>query len=250
MWQIYSVGKIISLVSIYKMAPLKVVKKVYNKKKVPANVKKYVKRELDRNIENKRFWTNLDTAIVGPIGQAWEEYSLAHQINIGATTDERVGRQIKITGLYIKGILLPNADTLSSTIFRVVIGRYRCSGVNAGDDAIPLGLSTASIDDPINNKIDSLALLEKKYYDKYIIAYHPDINLAGAAFVPKPIKFKYFKRFKNPINVNYSGDKDHAGAGTNRPNRTIVLSIISTDGVGVAGPAFANGFISMSYEDA
>lgn len=106
---------------------------IRKKAKVAKAVKKYVKRTLDRTIEDKYSEIDIGTSSVGIIPQ----YNLlSHNISMiqGTGSNNRIGDKIRLKYLDLK--MLVGAGQLYSTYFRVLLVKYNHpngSAITTGD---------------------------------------------------------------------------------------------------------------------
>lgn len=206
---------------------------------VPRTIKRYVTKAIDRNIEDK-FSTNTMRFIMGSISNAWIEVCV-NLWSQGTSTGTRVGRKVQIKSLFIYGTIA-GGDSESAlddpyNNVRFVIGLYDGS---AG--ATPLTTANMNIDSVI--KRDSCRFLRRKYYDKYIVFNVASTEKGGGdGYAPTIKKFRYYKRFKRPINVWFADDTNLY------PSIRLVMSAIS-DSAAIPNPGFVNGYWVVKYQDA
>lgn len=208
--------------------------------RVPRPIKRYVKKEIHKNIENKYFTTDLFTEF-GAVNNVWQESNVCEPAQ-GDEVNNRQGRQIKIRSLEIKGVLTQGSNESliddAYNCMRIVIALW------TGDDNAPLVGSSATINTPINKVLYTDGKLVRKYLDRYIaLSVSSTEKGDGDGYAPKAYKFKYYKKFKTPITVNY-GD-----SGITLPSKRLIVSMVS-DSQAVVHPGFINGYILCTYEDA
>lgn len=201
--------------------------------------KAYVNKKIDRMIEDKVQQSSL-VASFGTITTAWNELVLSLPAQ-GVAENNRLGRKYIIKALEIKGVLCQGSgsnitpdDTYN--VVRIVIGLYNQSSTT------PLS-GLASLVTPITKTHFTQGRLIRKYYDKYITLVVTSVNTANNNYVPQLKNFKYYKRFRKPLIINFGDDT------TNFPDKYLVMSAIS-DSAAPTNPGFIAGYIKCTYEDA
>lgn len=168
--------------------------------KVRKAVKKYVRRMLDRNVEDKGIYVG--STYFNTVSTTWSELMLSMP-SIGTGNDQRIGRAIKIKSITMYGTLKPcDINTLSddNNRMRIVVAGWRGSS-----SALPLTNDGVLMDQPIikkplmfNHRNVQSDLL-KKYKERYInwdpIASAPTV--IGDAYIYKPRK-KFYCRVYFP----------------------------------------------------
>lgn len=211
---------------------------------VSTAVRKYVKYQLDRNIEDKYYNINLATSSLSSIGSAaWTELNLCAPPQ-GDDVSDRSGRRIRVKSIEIKGVLVGGVtQTLLDdqyNILRGVIAVWR------SNNDTPMEVPTSiTMNNPI--KRDTVAggtYIMRKLYDQYItLEVTSTEKTEGDGYSAKPLKFTYYKRFKKPLLINY-GDSS-----LTYPSMRLILGMRS-DSAAVPNPGFVNGYSIVRYEDA
>lgn len=209
--------------------------------KVSKSVKKYVSRVMDKQIEDKIKTGSLQATFAILPNVAWSEYPITN-VSQGIGKGGRIGNKIRVKSVEINGVIAQGSNELITddawNVMRIILGLY--NGVNT-----PLTSANLSINDVMRTDYSSAkGTLRQKYLDKYV-----PLNVvsteqgAGDGYTPQVKLFKYYKRFKRPILIEYADDA------VTYPNKALVLSMIS-DSVAVTHPGFINGWWCVTYEDA
>lgn len=207
-------------------------KKLYRKKKlyVSKPVKKYVRKVLDRQIEDKSIHNDL-TAIAPfqSIGNTWDTYTCCNPAQ-GTTGITRVGRKIRIKSFELYGILSAGD---SSNCVRIAL--YTAD--------VGTTLTAVDMDWKLARDRVGGGNLGTVYYDKFVpVQFTPYDGSAGTGVSQQKI-VHIKKYFKNPIVVTYADDS------TTTYNKTLFLSVIS-DSVAIPNPGFTRGYAIARFEDA
>lgn len=195
-------------------------KNIYTVKSVPLPVKKYVKREIKKNVENKMIVWNA-AAQFNFLTTAWTELDVS-AIGQGTGLIQRVGRQVKLQSLEIN-MLLDRVDATQT--FRVIIGLY------SGQVVTPLQTAGVTMNTVVTRNNQNGLI--KKYLDKYIVCDATQRSIAN---------FKYYKYYKRPIQITWAQDAA-------QPDKKLIVSIISDSGA-AAHPFSSYGRLVLRFEDA
>ena len=207
---------------------------------VPRNIRAYVRRAIDTNVEDKHLSYNLDT-LFPSVSNNWTEANVCNP-DQGDTVSTRVGRRIRIKSISIRGILLGGVSDLSTddvyNTVRIVIGLYQ------GTSNTPLAAGGQGYDNPLIATSGTSAgqRLIKKYYDKYHAIQTCGKGLS-AGYAPVPREFEFYKRFFRPIVVTY-GDSTE-----DYPSKALIMSMQS-DSMAASNPGFVCGYVMCKFEDA
>lgn len=215
--------------------------KFYKAKKYKSktNIKQIVRKELDKSIEDKIQYSNLGNFV--SVGNAWIENSLT-DIAQGTELWNRIGRSIRLRSLEIRGALAQGSTETAAddawNVIRIVVGLYSNKSIT------PLASGGATLNTPITPKLCSNGQLLRKFMDKYV-ALNVTCNEQGAGdgYTPQVRTFKYFKKFKKPILINYNG------ANLGDANKHLQIGMLSDSALAVH-PGFVCGFWKLCYEDA
>lgn len=214
-------------------------KSKYAKKSRPVT-RNEVKRMLDANIEDK-FTTNTLTSTWSSVAGAWVELNLCNP-GEGDTGYTRTGRKIRIKSLEIKGVAVQgSSESLTDdayNVMRVVIGWY------TGTTDTPLQTAGIGINGSFNNLNKGSAQLVRKYLDRYItLPVTSTEQGAGDGYAPGMKHFRYYKKFKQPLTIQYGDDT------ATYPSHRLIMSVIS-DSVAVPNPGLNYGYFIVRFEDA
>lgn len=206
-------------------------------RRVSRSVKKYVRRAIDRTVEDKYRIIPLNTSAWSSINNAWKDISL-ESIQSGTAEGQRVGNRIRIKSIEIKGTLQGGqtgsaADDPFNSL-RFVFAHW--SGYNY---TTPMASSGLNINSVINK--DTAKQLQRKYVDRFMTLTAPNPLTVG--YQPAVRVFKWYHRFARPIVITYSD------INTVNANSCLALSVIS-DSAAIPNPGFINGFAKVVYEDA
>lgn len=204
---------------------------------VPRPVKRYVLKEIHKNIENK----SQQSALVdnfGSISNSWSELVVCNPAE-GTQENQRVGRMITIRSLEIKGIICNGASgTLTDdpyNVVRVVVALWN------GADVSPLGGGIANINSPITKTYFSGGNLIRKYLDQYIpLEVTGTEKGQGDGYTPQLKQFKYYKKLN--IKLYYAANDQTLY------DKLLIVSMIS-DSSAVPHPGFVAGYIKVTFED-
>jgi len=215
-------------------------------KKVPKAVKTYVNRSISRNIQNKQVTFALpDLADFDSIPNTWTEYDFVTSISQGEADGQRIGREIKLKSLRVKGVITggQNENLLDDpyNVVRMVLGEYN------NDSSSPLATYSVGINYDISKKLENgvSSVLLKKHLDKYM-TFEAACNEKGGGdgYTGQVKQFSIHKRFKGGLTVRYPAD----GNQTN-PSRRLILSMISDSGT-QPNPGVIAGYATLTFEDA
>ena len=204
-------------------------------RKIPPSFKTFVKKEIEKNIENKVNTLDLDDNFL-TVGTTWVEHIMCNPAQ-GDGMTQRSGRQIKIKSLEIKGVLSAAADGSAldenRCIVRIIIGLFQ------GTVATPLATAGATINSPITRDQMTRGRLVTKYLDRYVpLDVTSTEKGAGDGYAPQQKGFRYFKRFNKPITITYGDDT------ATYPDKLLFLSMIS-DSAAVPNPGFVLSLIHI-----
>lgn len=209
-------------------------------KKQPLATKKYVKKEIHKNIEN-RYVLHYPSSEFGSISTIWVEHNLCEPTQ-GDTPSNRTGNEILIRSIEMKMIIQTGADELATddatNVVRMILGLY------TGPTNTPLADGGAGINEAYCKEIGTRGVLARKFLDKYIpLMITSTEKGAGDGYTPQIKQIKYYKYFKNGIKITY-GDNT-----ITYPNKRLILSMIS-DSSAITHPGIINGYIKVVFEDA
>lgn len=207
--------------------------------KVSSNVKNYVNKVINKDVETKQWIQTLTGGTVGmtTISNAWVEFdatALAQAVN----SSGRIGQEIRLKSFYMNGALHGGqsntaADDAHNTV-RFVLALWD------GRAATPLATNGALIDSHIVSTNPPGRGLIKKYMDFSVDLVSPGVDSAGYITAMKRIK-KFVKLNNHKITFYQDG--------VNIGNQRLILSAISDSAV-VPHVGFQNGFCSIAYTDA
>lgn len=213
--------------------------KLNNYKKSKQVTKKWVKKQIEKDVEHKVITRSLRTSF-GSVSTSWTEVDLS-TMPAGTSSGLRIGRKVKLTSLEINGILGPGAsETLlddAYNVFRIRIATYEGGGA-------PMTAASIALDQPVRHDLSTAGPnLIKTYMDKYV-----PLNVAatekggGDGYAASLRKFKYYKKFKNPIEITFADET------ATYPNKRLIMSCLSDSGAAV-NPGFSTGWILLRYTD-
>lgn len=173
----------------------------------------------------------------GSIGNSWTEVDLLAGLSLGLGNGQRDTRRVAIKSLTIYGVM--EAGDANNTL-RIIIGLWN-RGIS-GAFGTPLATSGSSMNSLITRDSEQETYrMVRKYYDKFKV-----LNYNGVTTTPADIAnlriFKYYKRFKKPIIIQYSGTTAILA------NRTLMMHAIS-DSAAIPNPGFSYGYIKIRYEE-
>lgn len=173
----------------------------------------------------------------GSVSTSWTEVDLLQNISQGIGLGSRDTRRIAIKSLTVYGILSPGD---ANNVMRIVIALWG-RGIS-GNVGTPFATAGSGMSSLLQKDSESEAYrMIRKYYDKYKV-----LNYNGVTTTPTDIAnnriFKYYKRFRKPISIIYSGTTAILA------NRTLVMHAIS-DSAAIPNPGFIHGFIRVRYEE-
>lgn len=200
------------------------------KKPAKKTITAIVKKEINKS-QDWHFYQETLPAVLGSVPNSWVEVDICPKITEGDDVTNRTGREIKIgsiliEGTYGPGAIVSGADDPFNTM-RIVVATFK-----GAVSATPLQSAGVDLHSAILKKSVGGNLLNKLYLDKYLACNVTESVASG--YVPEIKTFKYYKKFKNPIVVNYS-----SSAGT-YPDTKLFISMIS-DSVTVVNPGFFAG---------
>lgn len=210
--------------------PRRYKKKPFRRFKVAKPVKRYVKKVLDRQIEDKTIHNDL--SVITPfssIGNTWDTYQCCNPAQ-GTTGITRIGRKIRIKSFELYGVLAAGDN---SNVVRMAL--YTADTSTA--------LSGVDIDWKLSKDRVGGGNLGTVYYDKFIPVQYVPFDGATASGVSQQRVIHIKKYFKTPIVVTYSDDT------TSTYNKSLFLSVIS-DSAAIPNPAFTRGYAIARFEDA
>lgn len=203
--------------------------------KISPKVKRYVRKAIHRNVENK--FGNYDlTSAFGSVGNSWSETEFTN-IAQGTTVNQRVGQNITARALSINGVIAGGQVNLATddkvNTVRMVLALWDST------TATPLSANAATINSYISKEQSAGRGLIKKYMDKVITLSSSGRDSTGYLPVVKHIR----KFIKCRSYIRYTA------SGSTTASRKLILSII-TDSSVVPHPGFTQGFMTFFYEDA
>jgi len=177
------------------------------------------------------------------ISSSWIEQDILGSIIQGTDAfGQRVGRQISVSSLQIKGLLFGGAtgsgglDDYYNDI-RMVVMRTKIDKL--GGAITPLTASGITINSPLTK--NSIAGLDKVYSDKYIgLTNNPYGN---ALCAPAHRAINMYLKFKTPLKITYTG------TGADRNQTQLYICLISDSGI-IPSPGMTVGFVKVNYTDA
>lgn len=206
-------------------------------RKVSYKIKSFVKRQLDKNIEDKTVTISLPASF-SSISTTPVEYNWC-QISQGLDTGNRIGRRIRVKSLYFRGIVGLGASQIATddpyNCLRIILATWK------GNTTTPLASVAGSSVNTVYHVRSGYPLLMKKYADK-LVALNTSSGNVGGGYTPVQRKVEFFKKFKH-LYINF-GDNLYTSA-----DKTLVLSMVSDSGA-VPNPGFHAGYARMVYEDA
>jgi len=213
------------------------VKKYKKTGKVGNAVKKYVKKALDSNVEDKSLVLS-PLSLFGTVHNTYTDVDVS-DTSQGITGQQHVGRKVRIKSFKLTGTLqggqVNSAGDDKINTFRIVLATW------VGNTTAPL--STIGISVPVEHSLGTTAmsLLKHKYVDQTFVLESSGRDSTG--YMPAVRNVTISRRFKRPIVINYATDA------TTSKNNTLVLSMVSDSSVSPS-PGFTLGSIVIRYEDA
>lgn len=211
---------------------------------VPRPVKTYIRRQFDKNIEDKINTLSL-VSRWGSVSSTWNEYSFFQPAQ-GVANIDRVGSRIRMKSIQISGVIA-NGSTESAlddpyNIIRIVIAMWKGqSGVT------PLLTAGVGLNTVISRELNTTAgsSLEWVFLDRYIpLTVTSTEKGGGDGYTPGLRTFKYY------LKVPYSKSLVQFGDTTvTYPDRRIIMHVIS-DSAATVNPGFVAGFVKWKWEDA
>lgn len=216
-------------------------KRVYPKKTYRQQ-KAVVKRVVRSLSEYKSYQATL-ISYFPSISSSWIEQDMLAPITQGTEAfGQRVGRQILVSSLQIKGVLFGGC-TGSGGIddyyndLRMVV--YKSHSAKNGTGITPFATAGITINSPLTK--NSIPGLEKVYSDKYIgLTNQP---FGNGLCAPDHRSVNMYLKFKQPLKVDFTG------TGADRNQTQLFVAFISDSGL-IPSPGFTVGFIKMNYTDA
>lgn len=184
----------------------------------------YINKQINRMKEKKAYVIDL-TNNFSSIAATWIEQDMT-DIDVGSTFGTRDGAKVGITSIRFYGVVSNGDD---NNMLRIVVASWDSS------TQTPLATNGAVLSSSIIKGSTSAQAIKKKYLDKY---YTLDAPNTGEV-VQRTVKF--FKRFKNPLPIMYSGD------GTTGSVK-IIISVLSDSGI-APNPGFIAGYFITRYVD-
>lgn len=212
--------------------PYTVTKRSKGKKPITENrIATIVKKQINKE-QDWHFYQDTLPSVMGSISNTWTEVDICPLITEGDDVTNRTGREIKIGSILVEGTYTAGAQmNVADDAFNTM--RFVCALWKGATGSTPLQSGGVSINTAILKKSVSGNILEKVIRDEYLAC-----NTTGQGrsngYVPQVHKFKFYKRFKNPIKVCYS-----SSAGT-YPDRKLMIACIS-DSTAVVNPGFVAG---------
>lgn len=209
------------------------------KKRVPKNIYRFVKKQIDQNIENKLSTQDLHDNF-GSLTTSYTEKCLT-QLSVGPEKYKRIGNIVRIRSLEIYGALVGGASGVAAddpyNVVRIIVGVY-----NSGT-LTPLGTAGYGISTVIRTDSDNaVGQLTHKILDKYV-PLQVASNGTSAGFAPGVKIIKFYKRFKKPIVIKYDSTVNTSGS------KQIIMSVVS-DSTLPTHPGFEVGYVTITFEDA
>lgn len=223
------------------MAPIKKYRRRRRStRRVTRPVKRYVRRAIISSEEKKYMIAYLPTTH-GSISNAWVEHDVLATLAAGTDFTNRVGRDILVHNLLVKGTMFGGAqgsgfDDLYNSVRLLIFTTHR---ETAGSALTPLATAGMSINQPILK--GNLASLGRIYRDMQIAITNSPISTSDGA--PGHRAVNIFIRFKRGLRVHFT----HSIAGYNQTQ--LWVSAIS-DSAAVPGPGFTIGCIRATFTDA
>jgi len=215
------------------------VKRTYNKAKASKAMYRIAKQVVKKNVEQKIMFGDL-TAF-NSVATTWAEVVLSAPLQ-GVDKQNRIGNRVGITSIEVYGTLCQASygaalDDPYNTI-RIVLGQWSAAASATPCQSVSLGLNT-----PLRTNLNCLSMLQKKLFDKYIpLQVASTERGAGDGYAPEVKPFKLYKKFKNPIPIQF-GDNNNT-----RPDKRLVLSMISDSGT-APNPGFVGGYWVVTFTD-
>lgn len=209
---------------------------------VPRPVKSYVRRAIDRNVEDKFNQLSL-VSRWGSLNTTWNEYSFFQPAQ-GTTGIDRVGGRIRMKSLQITGIIANGSQESALddpyNVVRIVIAMWKGNSTVNPCTGTPMN-------QPIMKEIQAAtgASLEWLFLDKYIPLQVTSTEKGGGdGYTPGLRTFKYYLKIPYKFSTVTFGD-----ASITYPNRRIIMSVLS-DSSATVNPGFVAGYAKWRFEDA
>lgn len=216
------------------------------KKKVPASTKKYVKKQIHKQIEDK-WLTQVSLQGIQPVLTAPSFFDMC-TFPVGPDAQSRLGNKVKMTSIRVR-ILAQASNILDGQRFRVIlVNDTQANGTVAGTfPLISLFADNPSASHYMNSPFhpDFVPSRFKIMYDR-LVSMSPamyDSTTPGAYSNLASVKINKFKRL--PV-VQYSGT---TGTSTDIVKNRIVLIIISDTAAPTIGPTIEVTAV-VTFEDA
>lgn len=215
--------------------------------RVPRNVFKFVKREIDKAVEDKYITGDLGTmagASFGAVSTTWQDANVSDLITQGIARTNRIGNKIRLKSFEMYGILGSGAFEFLTddpyNVMRIIVGLW--------DSQIttPMASSGMSINGYLGKACsgNTAENLVWKFYDKFIpLMITSTEKGAGDGYTPQIKTFHYKKLFKKPIPITWSN------ASPQISNHKLIVSMVSDSSASVH-PGVVNGWYKLTYEDA
>jgi len=175
------------------------------------------------------------------IGNIWYEHDMLGLIIAGVDSSNRVGRRIAVRSIAIKGVLAGGAigtggvDDYYNTVRMVVI---QMKAAKSGTSLTPLNTAGISMHSTLNSStVSGFVKLHKDHF--YGFNNNP---YAAGLCAPEVKEIDFYKRFKEPLVVDYSGIT------LNHDQTQIYIAMIS-DSSGVPNPGFVSGYYEVRFTD-
>lgn len=205
-------------------------------RKVPTTVKRYVRRQVNKNVENKFKLADMTTNFSSVGSANWTELEL-NTIATGTAISERVGNEVKLMGFALDGTIVGGQSNLASddnrNTFRIVLALWDAT------NAVPLATNGANLSSLITSRTVAGKGLIRKFIDKTFNLPSPGRDSTG--YMPSMKRIHIFKKLYRIIK--------YYGSATTNGNNKLILSMIS-DSALVSHPGFVNGRWSLYFQDA
>lgn len=251
-----------------KQQPKKMIK-VVPKKKVSKAIKQEIKKIIGRNVENKEAYM-LVPSTLGTYTSFNNSIALADFVNVmpnisqGVTENGRIANQIRLKGLYVKGLVECLLPTVAGTVTTgpVIYVRIMCiedkEYLNAGVGTTSI-LTRAGVNTNFNGyPQDLFTSIDKNrfivHYDKIIKLQNPNFNQNISGYINANIKVVSPFSFKiKGKKLAYDSNSDSTPAKFNPQIAFAFVDPSMTGTAGTPGGAVACQYTYQSiayYEDA